>query len=324
MKKIIIITGIVCANLMLAGALLKAMHIAGASLLLLISILAFCIIFLPLALLFNYKEQEEKNYKWLYIVTFIVFSFDLIGALFKILHWQYAGVFMIIGVPLPFVLFLPVYLYSTRKNKSLSLLNQLGVIFGLTFLALFSVLLTLNISSSLVQNFSANSFNSDKSTTFYQIITKGNTSDDKVKQKADELCKYIDELKCKLLTETNNDCCENGKLKEDYNPMNLSNPAAQTSILINGDASSDIKILVDKMIEFNALVSSSKSNNKELLELTQSLLNIDNNVEENGSPLYLNWYQKEFPINHLSVFLDVLSRVQSNVRFVEAEYLASI
>jgi len=324
MKKIIIITGIVCANLMLAGALLKALHIAGASFLLPISILAFCIIFLPFALLFNYRDQEEKRYKWLYIVTFIVFSFNLVGALFKILHWQYAGVFMIIGVPLPFVLFLPVYLYSTRKNKSLSLLNQLGVIFGLTFLALFSVLLTLNISSSLVQNFAANSFNSDKSTTFYQTITKGNTSDDKVKQKADELCKYIDELKCKLLIDTNNDCCENGKLKDDYNPMNLSNPATQTSILLTGDNSSDIKILVDKMVEFREMVLSSKSNNKELLELTQSLLDIENGVETNGSPLYINWHKKEFPINHLTVFLDVLSRVQSDVRFVEAEYLASL
>ena len=143
MKKLIYISGVLCANLMLIGALLKVLHITGASLLLFVSILGFSTIFLPLALIYNYQNQEEKKYKWLHIVTYLVFSITFVGALFKILHWPYASVLMIIGIPLPFVLFLPVYLYSTRKDKSIPLLNHLGVMFGLTFLALFSVLRSL-------------------------------------------------------------------------------------------------------------------------------------------------------------------------------------
>lgn len=309
---------------MLVGALLKVLHFTGASLLLFISILGFSTFFLPLALIYNYKKQEEKKYKWLHIVTYLVFSITFIGALFKILHWPYANILMIIGIPLPFVLFLPVYLYNTWKDKSVPLLNHLGVMFGLTFLALFSVLLSLNISYDIAQNFAINSYNSDKATTFYQAISKSAQSSDKVKQKGDELCKYIDEIKCKLLANTNNGNCDNGKLKDNFNPLNLSNPTNQTSILIEGGALSDASKLVDKIQEFKLLLENSNIKNQELIELTHSLLNIDDKYIGDKKDLYIVWYKKEFPTNNITVLLDVLSRIQCNVRFIEAEYLASI
>ena len=139
MKKIVYISGIVCANLMLIGALLKALHLPGASVFLMVSILLFCFGFLPISLVSSYKSSVEKKYKSLYIITFVVFSIVLLGALFKILHWPGAGLFLLIGTLLPFVLFLPVYLIYTRNEKSV--VNLMGVIFGMTFLAVFSVLL---------------------------------------------------------------------------------------------------------------------------------------------------------------------------------------
>ncbi len=82
-------------------------------------------------------------YKWLHFVTFVAFAISLTAALFKIMHWPGAGVLLVFGIPLPFVIFLPVYLYSTRNVKNQSPAYALGVMFGLTFLAVFSVMLSL-------------------------------------------------------------------------------------------------------------------------------------------------------------------------------------
>ena len=117
MKKSVYYPGIACTILMLFGCMFKIMHWPGASVTLTVSILLFCFYFLPAALVNSYKSQETPKYKTLHIITFIVFSICMMGVLFKVMHWPGAGAFLIIGLPLPFVLFLPVYLYSTKDEK---------------------------------------------------------------------------------------------------------------------------------------------------------------------------------------------------------------
>jgi len=312
MKKLIYITGIVSVNLMLIGALSKVLHLPGASFLLFLSITIFCFGFLPFALTSSYKSQNKRNYKWLYIVTFLVFSVVLMGSLFKILHWPYAGAFMLIGLPLPFVLFLPVYLYQTRKNKGNSLLNNLGVMFGLTFIAIFSVLLTLNVSSNVLNSFALNSFNSDNSAKFNQSIAKNYADKDNIKQKSDEICAYIDELKCEILIATNNHLCTNGKLDVKDNssyPFSLDNKSAQVSILFDGGNQSKIGVLKNMLTEYRMAISKQEKLSNELKELSNILLEPS---------------EREFPSTHLTLILDVLSRIQSKVRFMEVEYLSSL
>ncbi|TVR70068.1 MAG: hypothetical protein EA408_11805 [Marinilabiliales bacterium] len=143
MKQFVYISGTVSTNMLLLGAIFKMNHWPASNILLVVSILLFGFVFLPAALLSSYNAQEQKKYKWLHIVTFIAFAISLTAALFKIMHWPGAGVLLLFGIPLPFVIFLPVYLYSTRDVKNQSPALAMGVMFGLTFLAVFSVMLSL-------------------------------------------------------------------------------------------------------------------------------------------------------------------------------------
>src|ERR1035437_382096 len=113
MKKLIYISGIASANLMMFGSLFKVQHWSGGNVLITLATFLFCFIFLPSALISSYHGQEQKKYKWLYIVTFIVFFISMMGVLFKVMHWPGAAMFLLLGIPLPFVVFLPVYLYQT-------------------------------------------------------------------------------------------------------------------------------------------------------------------------------------------------------------------
>src|ERR1700741_2391193 len=115
MKKSVYISGIACAVIMLLGCMFKIMHWPGASMLFIIPVALFCLYFLPIALIASYRE--EKKYKALHIVTFIVFLISMTGVLFKVIHWPGASILLFVGLPLPFILFLPVYLKSTSPDK---------------------------------------------------------------------------------------------------------------------------------------------------------------------------------------------------------------
>jgi len=322
MKKTIFFLGIASVNLMLIGAMLKALHLFGASILLTFSILLFCYVFLPLALYSSYNSQDEKKYKWLYIVTFLVFSFDLTGALFKILHWPGAGIFMAIGVPLPFIIFLPVYLYQTHRYKDKSVLNSLGIMFGLTFLAIFSVLLALNVSASVLDSFVVNCANNENTARFNQTISNKYSEQDMVKKKASELCFYVDELKREILIASGNKIT-----LEEYNPINTINHS--NSNLPNLSSSdewkgSKIEALKQMIEEYGEIISKSDKVNQELKQLTISLFDVKNKVTSNNSGAVQKWEDREFMGSNMIIILDNLSRIESNVRFVEAEYLSSL
>jgi hypothetical protein len=142
MRKTIYFSGILSSNLIMFGSLFLIMHWPGANILLSCGCLLFCFFFLPIALMNSYKEREKNKYMVLHIVTFIVFSISVLSILFTIEHWPYSKTLLMISLPLPFVLFLPVYIYEMRKeNKTNS--TYIPLMFGLVFIAVFSVLLTL-------------------------------------------------------------------------------------------------------------------------------------------------------------------------------------
>src|SRR4051812_12064993 len=111
MKRSVYISGISCAILMLFGCIAKVMHWPGASPMIIISICLFCFWFLPMGLKNNYDLLPVKKMKTLHIVSLIVFAICMMGVLFKVMHWPGASVFLLLGLLLPFVVFLPVYLY---------------------------------------------------------------------------------------------------------------------------------------------------------------------------------------------------------------------
>lgn len=141
MKNSIYVLGIMTAYLMMAGTLCKVMHWPGANIILVLGSALFSFVFLPIALLNSYREM--KQYGLLHWVTFIVFGSGMLSILFKVMHWPGSNMLLQLCFPLPFVLFLPVYLYQTRHEKKVNDTQFQAILFGLTFIAVFSVLLSL-------------------------------------------------------------------------------------------------------------------------------------------------------------------------------------
>lgn len=310
MKKFIYISGIVSANLMLLGALLKVLHMPGASILLLLSVFMFCFIFLPMALYNNYVNQEEAKSVWLYIVTFIVFFVCILGALFKILHWPGASVFLVLGILSPFVLFLPVYLYQTRKSKGKSVRNNLAVMFGLTFLAVFNVFLALNVSSNVINSIVLAGYNQEQ---FVKSLGDNFNapSANEIKLKAQDISGYIDELKNDVI----NDALKGKKdIAASYSSLTIPDKAAAVSsifVIKENETISRVGELRLKLDELYKLIDSSSTTSKEIKELTKNL------IYSNDYPEV--WEIKQFSNNQAVWVYTTLCRIQSDVLFIGSE-----
>lgn len=311
MKKTIIISGIAVANLMMFGSVFKVMHWPGANILLCIATFLFAFWFLPSALVSSYRSQPAAGYKWLHIVTYFVFLFISTGALFKIMHWPGAALLMLISVPAPFVLFLPVYLYQTRKDKQYTVANLMSIMFGLVVLAVLTAMLSLNVSRQMLVDLQDHLLKTEELIDT-DVQTTGNTP---LAQKADEACKYIDLLRCNLLEITANRCpvetSGNLRLTQPF----LQSPDAEVVWYLYDDTEGQTKMqkLMDVLVQFGNMVT----NDTTLAEEVKLYAGKRLPAEITGEPWATEWEKNEFPTGHLSAVLLSLTRLKADVRFIE-------
>jgi hypothetical protein len=150
MKQKIYILGVITTIIISTGAILKVNHWPGAAILLVTGTLILVLLFLPAALINNYKAEGSSQNKLLYIVTFITCFVVFTAMLYKIMHWPYAGIGLLIAIPFPYIVFLPVFLKVTSKNKNFNIYNTVFVLLLLALNSVFSALLALNVSRETV------------------------------------------------------------------------------------------------------------------------------------------------------------------------------
>jgi hypothetical protein len=152
MKQKIYTLGIITTLIIFTGATLKIIHWPGASILLTLGMVTMVWVFLPLAIINNYRADRIKANLSLYIVTYITCVVVFTAMLFKIQHWPFAGILLTIALPFPYVVFLPVFLSVTSKNKNFNIYNVVFVLSLLALNSVFSALLALNVSKSKVED----------------------------------------------------------------------------------------------------------------------------------------------------------------------------
>ena len=146
MKQKIYMLGLATAMIIVLGTMFKVNHWPGAGILLIGGISVLVIVFLPVALVNSLKDEDNKSKRLLYIITWLTSFVLFTGMLFKIQHWPGAGYLMLISIPFPFLVFLPVFLIVTSKNKEHSIFNTVYMLFLLMILSCFTALLSLNVS----------------------------------------------------------------------------------------------------------------------------------------------------------------------------------
>jgi hypothetical protein len=150
MKQKIYILGLIAAAILFFGTLFKIMHWPGAGWLLVSGMTFLVFAFLPAALVNHYRQEGNRQNMSLYIITWVTCLIVFSSMLFKIMHWPGAGILLIISLPFPYLVFLPVFLIVTSKNKNFNIYNTVFVLFLLAAMSSVSALLALNVSTERV------------------------------------------------------------------------------------------------------------------------------------------------------------------------------
>lgn len=153
MKKSSYIIGIISLSIILIGTTFKASHLPGASILLTVGIGCLSFIFLPIVYFQLLRSTNDGLLKWVYHAAFISFFIDFVGMLFKIMHWPGASKLLMIGIPLPFILFLPFYISYHNKRKLKTDNSFFGILLFMIYLGVFSSLLAINYSKDYIYSY---------------------------------------------------------------------------------------------------------------------------------------------------------------------------
>ncbi len=342
MKKFIYISGIVIINFFVVGALFKVMHYPGSGILIIFGMSLFCFAFLPLAFYQSYKGNGRNN-KSIYISGFIVSLFTFLGALLKIQHWPGSGLFLIISIPLPFLYFLPVYIYHHNKSKEKSSINFLGVMFLMVYIAVFSAILALNISRDIIDSFSTSEKYFAKTSEIYTIknnalsknIEKtGSAFDIKrmslMESKSETLLSEINNIKIELVKaveEKNSYAIEAGN-KINSRAIVAKDESQKATDMLKGDNGVSCKAteLKNHISDYCKYLKSFLGKNSENANRVGALLNTANVTDTiYGNPDGLSWEDQYFPNgSYLICTITALSDIETNVRMAETEALESI
>jgi hypothetical protein len=221
MKQKIYILGLISAIIISTGLILKVEHWPLAQIFIASGILILVVIFLPAALINSYKAEGDKHNRLLYIATYLTCFVVFTGMLFKIQHWPFAGTALLIALPFPYIVFLPVFLAVTSKNKNFNFYNTVFVLLLLALNSVFSCLLALNVSKEVIND----SYNLSKNYKRLEAVVSQLPQRDQqspVNLKIDEVLKIVNEYQDTILK-------QEGLTREqwDINPGNLWRPEAR-------------------------------------------------------------------------------------------------
>jgi hypothetical protein len=308
MKQKLYILGVVTAMIMSAGAIFKVNHWPAAGILLIAGTLMLVLLFIPAALINSYKAEENKQNKVLYIITYITCFVVFVAMLFKIMHWPHAGIGLLIALPFPYVVFLPVFLVVTSKNKNFNIYNTVFVLLLLAINSVFSALLALNVSKETIvdsYNISRDYNRVEAAMTDLPVI--GNQS--AVNVKIDEVLQIAGNYQ-DLIFKYEGITREQWKM----NPGNLKDAeSVNTSMVImggNGESYPGDK-LVEALKELFALMEQSKG-----YEATaKALPSITGFAGENG--IDPDWTITTLAPNYLSWLLIYLDGLETNLKMIK-------
>jgi len=221
MKQKIYILGLISAIIISTGLIFKVEHWPLAQIFIASGIFMLVVIFLPAALIDSYNAEVEKHNGLLYIATYLTCFVVFTGMLFKIQHWPFAGIALLIALPFPYVVFLPVFLAASSKNKNFNIYNTVFVLLLLALNSVFSCLLALNVSKEVIDD----SYNLSKNYKRLEaVVTQLPLRDQQspVNLKIDEVLKIVNEYQDTILK-------QEGLTREqwDINPGNLWRPEAR-------------------------------------------------------------------------------------------------
>jgi hypothetical protein len=315
MKQKIYILGLITVLIVFTGLVFKINHFAGAGVLLSTGIGIFVVIFMPIALRNHFKAEGTRQNLPLYIVTWLTCFVVFTGMLFKIMHWPHAGTMLLVALPFPYVVFLPVFLTVTSKNKNFSIYNTVFVLMLLVFNSVFTTLLGLNVTKNRIDD----SYNLSRNyQNFEDALSQlpENTPETSLNLRIDEALKMVNEYQEIILKHENMTAEQWQKNPESLQMPDTRGRSAQ-ALIKAGDTSAGTKLFI--CLKALTKEMGNTPGYKNLAELSPVIFDLE--VPSGNDEEWSNW---KFSNNSLSWVLIYLDGIETNLKMIKATVTAGI
>jgi hypothetical protein len=307
MKQKIYILGIITVFIIVVGTLFKINHWFAAGILITAGIGTLVLIFLPVALINHYRTEGDSQNLILYLVTWLTCFVVFTAMLFKIQHWPLAGLFLLIALPFPYVVFLPVFLIVTSKNKNFNIYNTVFILLLMAGQSVFSVYLALGVSREKINNslaLSAHYNRFEKSIQDLPVLSN-NGPVLILNNKADELLKLVNECEGLIFKKA-------GFTREEWdsNPENIRDPDSRNvavKVMLTGKEPTLVTRLETDLKSFIQELEKTPGGTK-LAGVAAVLFDIREQAEDE-----MPWAWRTFGVNYLSWSLIYLDALKVNI-----------
>lgn len=334
MNKTMKISGYISSLMILFGAYLKFQNWPGASFLLQVGVFFLTVLFLPLLFILKFKSSAENNRSIVLSIIAGVASLLLcFGVLFKIMHWPYTEMLIMAGAVLLILGYLPIYFISVYKNTTNKINATATVILIIAGVGLFVAQSNCGIPRPVSDSFWRGVTESDQllsfikreNQTFYEKIDKKNAVSDSsksineihlLKSKTDELVDYIDEMKIKLISASEQISEEDArKIKLDDLRTSSGEEIIQAILFENSKSKYTAAELKNKIESYKQFIKEN-SNSMDLSILETGILNI---YGEQAS-----WEQSNFDQLPIPLVVFNLTRIELAIKNAESAVLSQL
>jgi hypothetical protein len=315
MKQKIYILGLITVLIVFTGLVFKINHFAGAGVLLSTGIVTFVVIFMPIALRNHFKAEGTRQNLPLYIVAWLTCFVVFTGMLFKIMHWPHAGTMLLVALPFPYVVFLPVFLTVTSKNKNFSIYNTVFVLMLLVFNSVFTTLLGLNVTKNRIDD----SYNLSRNyQNFEDALSQlpENTPEPSLNLKIDEALKMINEYQ-EIILKHENMTVEQWQKKPESLQMPDTRGRSAQALIKAGDTSVGTKLFI--CLKALTKEMGNTPGYEDLAKLSPVIFDLE--VPSGNDEEWSNW---KFSNNSLSWVLIYLDGIETNLKMIKATVTAGI
>ncbi len=328
----------------LIGDIFKVLHYPGSSLLMMFGTFIFAFFYLPLFAIESWKSKETRPSKISLIIQIIVLFIFAIGFLFKIQHWEGAGLFVIITNYLLSFLVMPFALYHLIKSGKINLIKTHNILLIIFFFShTISALMNsgsgkIKIETALQQGINteeafraASSRNKQLYTTLNTIKIKENTAllskVNQLKKITDYSITHIKDLKSYLLVTIDKIPKSEADTLSSLYIVNSVNTDLTTTILIgneyhtNTDKYSAYKLKSVINCFRDSLLNLVQEQNRVIIKEGLNL-STDNYVGYEGEPI--SWEMTNFNFMPLLHVFNTLTNIQYEIKNAEYQVLTDI
>jgi hypothetical protein len=271
MKRTLKISGFISIGLLLLASILKTFHLPGAGFAYILGAVFFSLLFLPLMIVFNFKNNTSKSEKWVYSLGFILGIVACMGVLFKIMHWPYAYIMMRGSTTLFIFGFIPLFFITGNRDpehrfKKIMTAVLMTACAGMIY-SLFNLGFSRSVTDSMddIQNHIESRANELRESN--QNIQLDSLSSEQLElhKRTRDITDQIDRIKANLISIADNIPIEQAKSTKSIDVVKKSNTQVATHHFVNAQGELSKSALIKALDEYNSFLTVNFPKQKELL-----------------------------------------------------------